>query len=120
MAEGVTTNVAQAMAFGERQLAGAFPCPLLEVGDVEVATGGAGEHPSVTRAVAELFEVGAQYGRFRGRYFRRNPLGTLGYIWDMYFTFVVLATVGRIARALKIRPMVERIYYWMLRRSVRS
>lgn len=61
-----------------------------------------------------------QYGRFRGRYFRRNPLGTLGYIWDMYFTFVVLATVGRIARALKIRPMVERIYYWMLRRSVRS
>jgi hypothetical protein len=63
VAEGVTAHVTQAVAFGECQLAGALPSPLLEVGDIEMAAGGTGEHASVGRDAAELFEVGAQHGR---------------------------------------------------------
>ncbi len=60
-----------------------------------------------------------QYGRFLARYFRRNPIGSLVYMLDVYLTFMVLPTLGQIARSLKIRPQLERLYHLVLGDPVR-
>lgn len=60
-----------------------------------------------------------QYGRFLARYFRRNPIGSLAYMLDVYLTFMVLPTLGRIARSLKMRSQLERLYHLILGDPVR-
>jgi hypothetical protein len=55
-----------------------------------------------------------QYGRFLARYFRRNPVGSLAYMLDFYVTFMLLPTLGRMARALRLHPQLERLYHLAL------
>ena len=51
-----------------------------------------------------------QYRKFLARYFRRNPVGSLAYMLDFYVTFIMMPTLGRMARALRLRPQLERFY----------
>jgi hypothetical protein len=56
----------------------------------------------------------AQYARFLGRYFRRNPIGTLEYLLDTYFKFMILPELGASAQRLGIRRPMEFLYRSLL------
>ena len=60
-----------------------------------------------------------QYRRFLARYFRRNPVGSFAYMLDFYVTFMMLPTLGRMARALRLRPQLEWFYHLALGDSVK-
>jgi hypothetical protein len=56
----------------------------------------------------------ADYARFLRRYLRRNPLGTLAYLFDMYLNFLILPEIAATARALRIRRPLEIVYRALL------
>ena len=60
-----------------------------------------------------------QYGKFLARYFRRNPIGSFAYMLDVYVTFMVLPTLGRIAHSLKLRTQLRQLYHCVLGDPVR-
>jgi hypothetical protein len=76
-------------------------------------------YPHFTPLVAKLggsakVYTRSQRGKFLRRYFARNAAGSFAYMLDVYMTFMVLPTLGRMARHLKLRAQLERLYRHVL------
>lgn len=62
----------------------------------------------------------AQYRRFLWRYFRRNPMGTITYVWSVEWEHVVLPWLRETAEKIGVKPVLKRVYRMFLGDPVRS
>jgi hypothetical protein len=72
-------------------------------------------YPHFTPLVAKLggnakVYTRSQHGKFLRRYIARNPAGSFLYMLNVYMTFMVLPALGHMARRLKLRAQLERLY----------
>ena len=62
----------------------------------------------------------AQYRTFLWRYYRRNPIGTLQYLWAVEWDHIYLPWLRDAAEKVGIKPMLKRIYRSVVGGPVRS
>ncbi len=68
---------------------------------------------------AKVFNL-VQYRRFLWRYFKRNPTGTIAYLWAVEWNHIYLPWIREAAEKIRLKPILKTIYRSIIGPPVKS